>query len=154
MKSNIIGCIPFVTVALKTHQVLISFDFWCRHGRLELTRFQDKCKWSWWPWASEVATTGAVQRRSSSLWAHRGVYVQQNGTTMDFLEWWLSRSEVLQMQSSKGKKLAYFALVHVRFDLACDLFVVCCIDWWGLWLLCVVWFWAHNIYEEFTFWSS
>ena len=32
------------------------------------------------------------------------------------------------MQSSKGKKLAYFALVHVRFDLACDLFVVCCID--------------------------
>jgi hypothetical protein len=25
------------------------------------------------------------------------------------------------MQSSKGKKLAYFALVHVRFDLASDL---------------------------------
>ena len=26
------------------------------------------------------------------------------------------------MQPSKGKKLAYFALVHVRFDLASDFF--------------------------------
>jgi len=38
------------------------------------------------------------------------------------------------MQPSKGKKLAYFALVHVLFDLASDLFVIS-VERWGLWLL-------------------
>ncbi|KAG2587970.1 hypothetical protein PVAP13_5NG185900 [Panicum virgatum] len=32
----LIGCVPFVTVPLKTNRVLLSFDFCCRHGRVDL----------------------------------------------------------------------------------------------------------------------
>jgi len=96
INSNFLAIAVFMVVVYKTIpcyirqwlDVQVQVDFCCRHGKVELARFQYGCRQSRCPWASEVATTGALQRRPSCLWAHRGVRVQQKGTTVDFVEWW------------------------------------------------------------------